>query len=130
MKTSWGNVKVVVTKYDRLVYATPRKQYTRVHPYPQNTSRINPLPREKTAIIMLRKHGYPINQISKFLGRSTSFIHRTLRTAIQRLSIRSLDMRKLPGKIRLYTSGVRWRNLQKYAEAWTAFILGEGERPP
>lgn len=130
VKTSFGNVKVVTTRFDRLVYAVPRKKYTRNHPYPSNTQRIKVLPREKAAIIMLRRHGYPMNMISRFLGRSTSFIYRTLRTAIMRLSIRNIDMRKLPSATRISLSGKRWRNFKKYMVGWENFIFGEGEKPP
>jgi len=130
MKSSWGNVKIVTTKYDRLVYGCPRKSYTRTHPYPENITRINPIIREKAAIIMLRKKGYPINMLAKFLGRSTSYIHRTLRTAIMHLTLRSIDMRKLPSKARLYYSGIRWRKFQKFWTAWEKWIFGEGEKPP
>jgi len=130
MKSSWGNVKIVTSKYDTLVYGCPRKKYTRSHPYPTNTNRFNPLPREKAAIIILRKKGYPINMISKVLGRSTSFVHRTLRTAITRLTLRVIDMRKLPSRTRTYTSGFRWRKLLSLWSAWEQFILGETDRPP
>jgi hypothetical protein len=68
--------------------------------------------------------------LSCFFGRSTSFIHRTLRTAILRLTVRSIDMRKLPAKIRLSLSWKRWRMLQKFRFGWEAFIFGEGEKPP
>ena len=130
MKSSWGNVKIVTTKYDRLIYACPRKTYTRSHPYPETINRFAPLKNEKAAIIMLRRIGYPINMLSKALGRSTSYIHRTLRAAIMRLSLRPCDMRKLPGNTRIYLSGFRWRNLQKWIQIWEPFLLGETDRPP
>lgn len=113
-----------------MVEAFTPKKYTRTHQYPANTQRIKPQLREKTAIIMLRKIGYPINMLSKALGRSTSFIHRVLRTAIIRLSIRSVDMRKLPSQMRLRCSSIRWVTLQRYLPLWEQFILGERDEPP
>lgn len=92
--------------------------------------RIPPLKREKATIIMLRKHGYSINMISKVLGRSTSFIHRTLRAAIMHLCLYSIDMRKLPSAIRLRCSSIRWNTLLKYWRGWEAFLLGEEDKPP
>lgn len=130
MRSSWGNVKVVTTRYDTLVYGCKRKPYTRKHPYPEKTLRINPLPREKAAVIMLRRKGYPINMLSKFLGRSTSYIHRILKTAKLRLTLRHVDMRKLPNQTRICQSRNRWRNFQKFWTAWEQFITGECDRPP
>lgn len=115
---------------DVFPYAYIPKQYTRNHPYPKNTMRIAPMGREKAVIIMLRKKGNPINMIAKVLGRSTDFIHRTLRTAILRLCLRPMDMRKLPGKTRIYTSGFRWRKLLSLWPRWEAFLFGESEKPP
>lgn len=129
-RSTWGNVKVVVTKHDRLVYGCIRKKYTRATPYPTHIMRIPPIGREKAAIIKLRKLGYPTNMISRALGRSTSFIHRTLRTAILRLCLRPIDMRKLPSATRLRCSSIRWNTLQKYLPAWEAWLLGEGDKPP
>lgn len=127
MKCRFGNVRL---RSDGCLYGVPRKSYTRKTPYPQHTIRVKVLPREKASIIMLRRHGYPINMISKFLGRSTSFIHRTLRTAILRFTLHNVDMRKLPTKIRLSTSTKRWINFKKYWRRWESFIFGESEEPP
>ena len=130
MRSSWGNVKIVTTREGRLIYGAKRKQYTRTHSPKKYGFKIKIFPRENATIIKLRKLGYPMNMISDALGRSTSYIHKILRIAIQRLSVRSMDMRKLPGQIRLYNSRKRWITLQKYLPSWTAFILGEGEKPP
>ena len=130
MRSSWGNVKIVNDSAGRYVRGWTRKKYTRSHPYPEHVMRIKPMQREKAAIIKLRKLGYPINMISKALGRSTSYIHRTLRTALMRACLRPIDMRKLPSKARLYYNGFRWRTLQKYLPGWELWILGEGDKPP
>jgi len=128
LKSSWGNIRL--NHKDGLLYGCVRKTYTRNHPYPTNTQRIKVLPREKAAIIALRGHGYPINMLSKFLGRSTSFVHRTLNTVSARLFRRTVDMRKMPNQARIYNSGSRWRTFQKYMSLWEAFIYGEVDKPP
>lgn len=115
---------------DGLPYGYIRKKYTRTHPYPEHVNRHALWKREKTTTIMLRKKGYPMNMIAAFLGRSTSFVHRTLRTAIMRLCLRPIDMRKLPGKIRMRCSSIRWATLQKYWDAWSAFLMGVEDKPP
>jgi len=130
MRSSWGNVKVCHDRGGRYVRGWTRKKYTRNHPYPAHIIRIAPLIREKATIIKLRKLGTPINMISKVLGRSTSFVHRTLHTMSARMFNRQIDMRKLPGKTRTYTSGIRWRKLLSLWPRWEAFLLGEGDKPP
>jgi hypothetical protein len=117
-------------KKDNCPYARPRKQYTRTHPPVSGFFKFNPLPREKAAIIKLTNLGYPINQLSKVFGRSTSFIHKTVRTAITRKIAHFIDKRKLPAKTRLACSTKRWINLQKWIEIWMPFIMGEVDRPP
>jgi len=106
------------------------KTYTRTHPYPEHVNRHALWKREKATTIMLRKKGYPINMIAKFLGRSTSFVHRTLRAAIMQFCLRPIDMRKLPSNTRMLTSSFRWDQLLKYWDAWSAFLMGEGDKPP
>lgn len=130
MKSRWGHVKIVRDKCGVYVRGYIPKKYTRTLPYPLHIIRVPVMQREKAAIIKLRKLGYPINMLSKGLGRSTSYIHRILRNAIMRLSLRPMDMRKLPSAIRLRCSTTRWNTLQKYLPAWEMWILGEGEKPP
>jgi hypothetical protein len=130
MKSSWGNVRIITTKHDRLVYGYIPKKYTRKTPYPSHIIRVPILKREKATIIKLRKLGYPMNMIHKALGRSLSFIHRTLTAAQRNLCLRKMDLRKLPKTIRNYTSRKRWINLQKYLPSWERFLLGESEKPP
>lgn len=130
MRSSWGNVKIIHDKCGPYVIGCPRKKYTRKHPYPEQINRFNPLPREKAAIVLLRKHGYAINTIAGALGRSTSFIHKILRFNVNVGNLRFIDMRKLPGQIRLRCASIRWNTLQKFIGAWEKWILGEGEKPP
>jgi hypothetical protein len=68
--------------------------------------------------------------LSKFLGRSTSYIHNTLNSISTKLFLTKNDYRKLADSTRKLTSASRWRNFQKYMVLWEAFILGETEKPP
>lgn len=117
-------------KKDHCPYARPRKNYKRTHPYPTTTYHFKPLPREKTVVMMLTKKGYSINQLAKGLGRSTSYIHRIVRTAITRGITHFLDKRKLPSQIRSATSINRMKRLQKWLTLWEPFLLGEVDKPP
>lgn len=123
------------------LYSFPRKNYTRTHPYPLfqiidekivHIRHINPLPREKSAIIKLRNLGYPIHHLAKALGRSTSFIHETLRNAklLGLLKDRLYDQRKCPRKTRLLGTRRKLNSLLFYIKLWESWILGEGDEPP
>jgi hypothetical protein len=127
MKSRFGNL---IRTRDGLLFGKPRKKYTRTHPYPKNTMRIKSIPREKAAIVMLRKLGYSMNMIAKALGRSRSLIHRTLRFNISIKNLNPMNMRKLPNQIRLRCSSIRWNTLMRLWPVWEAWILGEGEKPP
>jgi|Deesub1362A_J573_1020465.scaffolds.fasta_scaffold00566_15 hypothetical protein len=120
----------VVRGKDGFLYGKPRKKYERKHPYPEHVLRIKPLPREKSAIVILRRKGYRINMLSKIFGRSTSFIHRVLKRNISFGVLKPMDMRKMPDKTRKYYSKIRWNMLLKCWEKWEAWIFGEGEEPP
>lgn len=130
MKTSFGHVKVKVTHYDRLVYGYARKKYTRTKPPVKGWLKIKPNPRENCAIIKLRRFGYSINQLSDVLGRSRSYIHRILRTAINRGITHFDDKRKMPSQIRLAQSVKRRFRLEKWLTLWMPFIFNESEKPP
>jgi hypothetical protein len=130
MRSPWGNVKVINDKGGRCVRGWTRKKYTRTHPYPEHINRVKPLPREKAAIVMLRKKGYPINMLATFLGRSTSFIHRILRFNVDVGNLRYMNMRKFQAKTRMRECGFLWKTLESLRVAWERFILGEGDKPP
>lgn len=115
---------------DGCIYGHTRKKYTRTTPPTSGWNKIKNNPRENSAIIKLTRLGYTINQISNVLGRSYSYIHKRVRTAITRGLIRFIDKRKLPNTTRLRTSSIRMKNLQKWITAWEAFILGEEDKPP
>lgn len=130
MKSSWGNVKVVTSRYDRLIYAFPRKKYTWTHPPPTTKNRRNIDMREKAAVIKLTRHGYSINMLAKLFRRSTSFIHRIVRTSITRGINHFVDKRKLPNVTRLQTASARWRTIYNYWAGWVRFIKGVEAKPP
>jgi hypothetical protein len=115
---------------DNCPYAKPRKTYIRNKPYPTHTIHIKPQLREKCAVVKLTKLGYSTNQLAQALGRSTSYIHRIVRTAITRGLTHFIDKRKLPNQTRLRCSSIRRKTLIKYLPGWEAFILGEGDKPP
>ena len=117
-------------KQDGCTYNLPRKKYVRTKPIKSGWLKINSLPREKCAIMKLSKLGYSINQLADAFGRSTSFIHKTVRTAITRGINRFIDKRKLPSQTRLMCSAVRRKMLTKYLPQWMAFICGEEDKPP
>lgn len=139
---SEGNlIKFIRSKNGDGLYARPRKKYTRTHPYP--TLKINDfgtvepirhqraLPREKAALIMLRRLGsYSINQLSKASGRSCSWIHKVLTDAKFVRSLRFMDNRKLPRKAILYTCRKKLISCFEAFKLWQPFILGEEEEPP
>jgi AraC-like DNA-binding protein len=119
------------SKQDGCAYAKPRKQYTRTKPIKTGFLKINPLPREKAAIIKLTaKFGYSINQLAQAFGRSTSYIQKIVRNEINLGFTSFLDKRKLPNTTRLRCSAIRKMMLQKYLPVWMAFILGEEDKPP
>lgn len=117
-------------KTDGCIYGKPRKQYTRTKPITSGWRKQKNNPRENVAIIKLTRLGYTINQISQVLGRSSSYIHNRVRTAITRGILHFIDKRKLASQTRLRTSSIRMKNLWRWIKAWEAFILGETDEPP
>ena len=95
------------------------------------TLRIRWQPREKAAIVYLRRnHKYSINQLSLFFGRSVSLIHQII--SFNRLlgTLPFSDERKLPNQTRLLSAQKFRFSMEKWISAWTAFILGETDKPP
>ena len=126
---SWRNPQ------DGCPYNKARKQYTRTKPPTSGWTKYKNNPHENIAIIKLTRLGYTINQIQTALAsilpqRSTSYIHKTIRTAITRGILHFIDKRKLPNSIRLRTSSIRMKNLWKWITAWESFFLGTSEKPP
>ena len=128
VKTGFGNI--VLNKKDGLLYAIPRKQYTRTTPIKTGFKIERSLKREKSAIIKLTNFGYSINQLAAAFTRSTSFIHETIQIAIKRRIARFVDKRKLPSNTRLRLSALRCSNLQRWIKLWMPFVKGEVEKPP
>jgi hypothetical protein len=118
-------------KLDGCIYAVTRKTYVRTKPVKSGWYKIKNNPRENVTIIKLTGFGYTINQISHVLGRSFSFIHKRVRTAITRGNLYFIDKRKgITNTTRLTTSASRMRNLIKWFSLWESYLLGETDRPP
>jgi hypothetical protein len=116
---------------DGCVYGKTRKTYVRNHPYPATTIHVKSLPREKTAIIKMRRLGhYSINQLSEVFGRSRSFIHKTLRHAEQLKIIPKIKRNMVSDCQRKYNLKTMLKKLQNWYQMWEAFILGETDKPP
>ena len=80
--------------------------------------------REAAAVIILRRKGQSINNISNFLGRSCSFVYRILK------NLTKFDLRKLPAAYRIKNAFFNRRMLEKLWNFWEMWILGEGAKPP
>jgi hypothetical protein len=92
--------------------------------------RIKWQPREKTAILKLRKLGYSVNQLSTFFGRSVSLIHRIVKFNEIIGAIPHLNLRTMPNRVRLLGAQNHRFTMERYIQLWEAFILGEVDRPP
>jgi hypothetical protein len=88
------------------------------------------LPREKTAIIKLRRLGYTISALTKFTGRSASMIHKVLKFNEAIGAITRGDLRKIPNQLRLRTAQKHRLTIERFMQLWEAFILGETDKPP
>lgn len=93
--------------------------------------------REKAAIIKLRQHGYSINALSVFSGRSSSVIHSILKRAgytpgcfIASSWLNAKDLRKLPSQVRLKSAQIIRLGLVFQIDRWMPFVLGEVDKPP
>lgn len=92
--------------------------------------RIGLLAREKAALIILRRQGYSINILSRAFSRSPSVIHRVLKRAYSYGSLKRLDMRKIPNRVRLLHRLYSWRKLMSLWSRWLDFMLSEEGEPP
>jgi hypothetical protein len=93
--------------------------------------RIKPLPREKAAIIILRrKWGYTVTALAAWSGRSTSYIHRILNKNATLGILHYGNLRKIPNRIRQMAKRRMENNLRIYGEAWMMWLEGIGEKPP
>ena len=93
--------------------------------------------REKATMIKLRQHGWSINSLSVFTGRSCSVIHSILKRAgytpgvfYSNSWIHDRDLRKLPSQVRLKASQIIRAGLTFYINLWMPLILGEVDKPP
>jgi len=116
---------------DGCVYGRTRKQYTRNHPYPSTTIHVKSLPREKAAIIKMRRLGhYSINMLAEVFGRSRSFIHKTISHAESLKLIPKLKRNMLSDAMRKINSHRMLKALFGWYSAWESFILGDQDKPP
>jgi hypothetical protein len=104
--------------------------------------RVPRLKREACTYIMLRRKGYSINKLAKIFGRSTSMIHRILKTAgltgytiiggpyDRRKSLHRLDMRKSGGIIASVEDLFRSKRTIKTFQGWLAFMEASEDKPP
>jgi DNA-binding Lrp family transcriptional regulator len=88
------------------------------------------LRREKAAMIKLRRVGLSINQISDFLGRSRSIVHKVVKRAEGYGLIRRFSLRKSAHSGRLRLASFRWSLLLRLQEKWIKWICGERTEPP
>lgn len=121
---------VARSKKDNCVYAQARKQYTRTKPIKTGFHQEKHQPRIKATLIKLSNLGYSINQLAKAFNRSTSFVHKCVRTSIIRGLAHFIDKRKLPAATRLRTSSLRRKMLSKFIIGWLQFAKGEVDKPP
>jgi len=84
------------------------------------------MPREAAAVVILRRKQQSINGISKFLGRSTSFVARILNFN----GLNKEDLRKYPAQMKQKAALRQWKILEKLRLNWEKFIFGATERPP
>ena len=93
--------------------------------------RIPVLNREAATYILLRRFGYSINIIAKAFGRSTSVVYRRIKKAVELYgTLRRIDMRKMPHRIRMLAKSRQWKTLVSMLPQWEKWILGEEEEPP
>lgn len=91
--------------------------------------RIQRLQREGAVIVQLRRHGYTMNSIGAFLGRSTSFVFRVLN--FQRcLGVTVGDLRKIPCRTRQLAKARMERNIQRFGEMWNLWLTSKDGKPP
>jgi hypothetical protein len=118
------------SRKDNCLYAQARKAYTRTKPIKSGYHQEKQQPRIKATIIKLSCLGYSINQLARAFGRSTSFVHKCVRTSIIRGLAHFIDKRKLPATTRLRTSSLRRKMLSKFIIGWLQFARGEVDKPP
>jgi hypothetical protein len=92
--------------------------------------RVPVFPREKAAMVKLRRLGFSINMIARAFSRSTSLIKRTIDFNSFAGNLRRLDLRKLPAYVKHLSAARLWGTWLRLAARWVDWIAGSGERPP
>jgi len=86
---------------------------------------------ERTSIIMLRRLGYTYNQLSSTFERSTSYIYRVCRKAMNLGTIAYADYREgISHQNKLRDSTRRMGIILCFFSQWTNFIDGVEDKPP
>ncbi len=89
------------------------------------------LPREKAAIIYLRKNkNYSITHLETLFGRSRSLIHKLIKFNETLGAITHQNLRTMPNQTRLKTSQRIRLQMDFWISKWMPFILGEQDKPP
>jgi len=114
---------------DGLVYGKPRKKSENRSIRYSATNR-KAAPRERAAIIMLRNKGYTYNQLASAFERSTNYIYKIIRTAMNRGAVAYRDYRENPHLVKMQTCLNRIGTLLFRFNQWTAFIEGLEDKPP
>jgi hypothetical protein len=118
--------------HDGLVYGKPRKQSKRENRYCRTTAtNRKTAPRERAAIIMLRKKGYTYNQLASAFIRSTSYIYKVIRNAMNCGVVSFHDYRAgISDLTKKLTCNNRLGTLILCFSSWIAFIEGAEDKPP
>ena len=115
---------------DGLVYGKARKLKREIRYSRYTSTNRKAAPRERAAIIMLRNHGYTYNQLASAFERSTSYIYKVIRTAMNRGAVAFRDYRKNPHLVKMQTCLTRIGTLLFRFNQWINFIEGTEDKPP
>ena len=92
--------------------------------------RVKRLKNESHVIIKLRKQKQSFDEIAGFLGRSKSFIAKTLKFNHELGTLTFFDLRTLPTRIKKLSKIRQHFTMLKLWKGWEAYLLGEVDKPP
>jgi len=81
-------------------------------------------------IIKLRQKKQSIGIIAKFLGRSTSFVFKTINFNHKMRFLKPFDLRNIPARIRKLSAKKQLFIMRKLWQGWEKYLLGEVDKPP
>jgi len=114
---------------DGLVYGKPRKKSENTPVRYTSTNR-KAAPRERSAIIMLRRRGYTYNQLASAFERSTNYIYQVCRKAMNLGTLKYQNYKFTPFLTKMLTCNNRLGTLIMRLFQWQKFIDGEEDKPP